>query len=122
MSHKGRDCWRLSLAVFFTASNMPITRGYQILNKIDEKLERLSDDWERVQSKRRRGKKALFRKTMKQRMDLILKVIKKLQWCRGTLVRVNKLHGNSVERQRAKEEMESRLIDLDKLIEFFNKF
>ena len=59
---------------------------------------------------------------MKQRMDLILKVIKKLQWCRGTLVRVNELHGNSVERQRAKEEMESRLTDLDKLIEYFNKF
>ena len=55
-------------------------------------------------------------------MDLILKVIKKLQWCRGTLVRVNELHGNSVERQRPKEEMESRLTDLDKLIEYFNKF
>ena len=102
---------------------MPITHGYEtILDEIDEKLEKLSDNWERVQSKRRMGKKELFKKAMKQRMDLILKVIKKLQWCRGTLVRVNKLHGNSVERQRAKEEMESRLIDLDKLIEFFNKF
>ena len=59
---------------------------------------------------------------MKQRMDLIFKVIKKLQWCRGTLVRVHELHGNSVERQRAKEEIESRLIDVDKLIEYFNKF
>ena len=55
-------------------------------------------------------------------MDLILKVIQKLQWCRGTLVRVHEVYGNSVERQRAKEEMESRLIDLDKLIEYFNKF
>ena len=59
---------------------------------------------------------------MKQRMHLILKVIKILQWCRGTLVRVHEVCGNSVERQRAKEEMESRLIDLDKLIEYFNKF
>ena len=100
---------------------MPITRGYEtILKEIDDKLERLNDDWERAQSKRRMGKKALFRKTMKQRMDLILKVIKKLQWCRGTLVGVHELHGNSVERQM--DEMESRPIDLDKLIEYFNKF
>ena len=84
---------------------MPLTRGYDtILKEIDDKLERLSDDWERLQSKRRLGKKALFRKTMKQRMDLILKVIKKLQWCRGTLVRVHELYGNSPERQRAKDD------------------
>ena len=102
---------------------MPITHGYEtILDEIDEKLEKLSDNWERVQSKRRMGKKELFKKAMKQRMDLILKVIKKLQWCRGTLVRVHKVYGNSVKRQRAKEEMESRLIDLDKLIQYFNKF
>ena len=55
-------------------------------------------------------------------MDLILKVIKKLQTCRGTLLRVNEVYGNSVMRQRAKEEMESKLVDLDKLIEYFNKF
>ena len=55
-------------------------------------------------------------------MDLILKVIKKLQTCRGTLLRVNEVYGNSVMRQRAKEEMESKPIDLDKLIEYFNKF
>ena len=102
---------------------MPITRGYQtILNEIDEKMETLSDQWERVQSKRRMGKKELFKKAMKQRMSLILKVIQKLQWCRGTLVRVHEVYGNSSERQRTKEEMESRLIDLDKLIEYFSKF
>ena len=84
---------------------MPITRGYEtILDEIDEKLEKLSDNWERVQSKRRMGKKELFKKAMKQRMDLILKVIKKLQWCRGTLVRVHELYGNSPERQRAKDD------------------
>ena len=55
-------------------------------------------------------------------MDLILKVIQKLQWCRGTLVRVHEVYGNSPERQMAKEEMESRLIDLDKLIDYFSKF
>ena len=58
---------------------MPITRGYEtILKEIDDKLERLSDDWERVQSKRRRGKKELFKKVMKKRVDLILKVIQKM--------------------------------------------
>ena len=102
---------------------MPITRAYEtILKEIDDKLEKLSDDWERVQSKRRMGKKPLFKKTMKQRMDLILKVIKKLQWCRGTLVRVNEVYGNSVTRQMAKEEMERKLIDVDRLIEYFHKF
>ena len=55
-------------------------------------------------------------------MDLILKVIKKLQWCRSTLVQVHEVYGNSVERQRAKEEMESRLIDLDKLMSYLSKF
>ena len=59
---------------------------------------------------------------MKRRMDLILRVIGKLQACRGTLVDVNEQHGNSVERQRAKEEMESRLKDLDRLIEIFSSF
>ena len=83
---------------------MPITRGYEtILKEIDDKLERLSDDWEQVQSKRRRGKKELFKKVMKKRVHLILKVIQKLQWCRGTLVRVHEVYGNSPERQRAKE-------------------
>ena len=83
---------------------MPITHGYQtILNEMDEKLETLSNQWERVQSKRRRGKKELFKKTKKKRIDLILKVIQKLQWCRGTLVRVHEVYGNSPERQRAKE-------------------
>ena len=63
---------------------MPITRGYQtILNEIDEKLETLSDQWERVQSKRRRGKKELFKKAMKKRMELILKSFRN---CNGVAV------------------------------------
>ena len=102
---------------------MPITRGYDtILKEIDEKLETLNDQWERVHFKKRRGKRESFKKEMKKRMDLILKVIKKLQTCRGTLVRVNEVYGNSVTRQRAKDEMESKLIDVDRLIEYFNKF
>ena len=102
---------------------MPITRGYDtILREIDEKLETLSDQWERVHFKKRMGKRESFKKEMKKRMDVILRVIKKLQTCRGTLVHVNEVYGNSVERQRAKGEMESRLIDLDKLIEYFHKF
>ena len=102
---------------------MPITRGYDtILKEIDERLETLSDQWQRVQSKKRMGKKESFKKEMKKRMDLILKVLKKLQTCRGTLVRVNEVYGNSVTRQRAKDEMESKLMDVDRLIEYFNKF
>ena len=50
---------------------------------IDEKLETLSDQWERVQSKRRRGKKELFKKAMKKRMELILKSFRN---CNGVAV------------------------------------
>ena len=102
---------------------MPITRGYEtILKEIDDRLETLNDQWERVHFKKRMGRRELFKKEMKKRMGLILKVIKKLQTCRGTLVRVNEVYGNSVMRQRAKEDRDSRLIDLDKLIEYFNIF
>ena len=102
---------------------MPITRDYDtILREIDEKLETLNDQWERVHFKKRMGKRELFKKEMKKRMDLILKVIRKLQTCRGTLVRVNEVYGNSVTRQMAKDEMERKLIDVDRLIEYFHKF
>ena len=102
---------------------MPITRGYDtILREIDDRLETLNDQWERVHFKKRMGKREAFKKAMKESMDLILKVIKKLQTCRGTLVRVNEVYGNSVTRQRAKDEMEKKLIDVDKLIEYFHKF
>ena len=102
---------------------MPITRGYDtILREIDDRLETLNDQWERVHYKKRMGKRELFKKEMKKRMDLILKVIKKLQTCRGTLVRVNEVYGNSVTRQMTKDEMEKKLIDVDKLIEYFHKF
>ena len=102
---------------------MPITRSYDtILREIDDRLETLNDQWERVHFKKRMGKRELFKKEMKKRMDLILKVIKKLQTCRGTLVRVNEVYGNSVTRQMTKDEMEKKLIDVDKLIEYFHKF
>ena len=102
---------------------MPATRGFQtILRDIDSKIKRLSDDWLRVQFKKRRAKKPSRRANMKNRMDLIAKVIKKLQTCRGILVRTDEQYGNSVERQRAKEEMESRVEDLEALVEFFSQF
>ena len=102
---------------------MPATRGYEtILRDIDANMKRLTDDWLRVQFKKRRAKRESVKKQMKARMDLILQVIQKLQSCRGHMVRVNEQHGNSEERQRAKEEMESRLPDLEQLIDFFSKF
>ena len=87
---------------------MTITRGCEtILKEINEKLETLNDQWERVQFKKRMSKRELFKTALKQSMDLILKVIKKLQWWRGTLVRVHELHGNSVERQSKRRDGES---------------
>ena len=85
-------------------------------------MKKLTDEWLRVQTKKQQAKKESVKKTMKSRMDLILKVIQKLQSCRGTLVRTNEQFGNSMERQRAKEEMESRLPDLEELANYFSKF
>ena len=102
---------------------MPATRGYRtILREFDQKIQRLSDDWLRIQTKRLRAKKRARKDQMKRRMDLILKVLQTLQACRGTLIRTDEQYGNSVERQRAKEEMESRFPDLDLLIETFSNF
>ena len=99
---------------------MPATRSYEtILRDIDKNMQKLTDDWLRVQFKKRRAKKEDVRRHIKRRMDLIARVIGKLQSCRGTLVRINHEHGNSVQRQRAKEEKESRLVDLEQLMEFF---
>ena len=101
---------------------MPASRSYEtVLRDIDENMKRLSDNWLRVQFKKWRAKESK-RKHMKCEMDLILKVLRKLQQCRGTLVRANETFGNSVERQRAKEEMESRIPDLEQLVEFFSQF
>ena len=102
---------------------MPATRGYEtILRDIDKNMKKLSDDWLRVQTKKRRARNESVKKRMKSRMDLILKVIRKMQQCRGTLVRANEQFGNSVQRQRVKEEMESVLPDLEQLTDFFSKF
>ena len=89
---------------------------------IDENMKKLTDEWLRVQTKKQQAKKESVKKTMKPRIDLVLKFIQKLQSCRGTLVRTNEQLGNSVEMQRAKEEMESRLPDLEELANYFSKF
>ena len=102
---------------------MPATRGFQtIMRELDQNIQRLSDDWLRVQFKKRRAKKAARKDQLKRRMELIAKVIQKMQSCRGRLVRIDQAHGNSVERQKAKEEMELCFVDLDKMIEFFSQF
>ena len=102
---------------------MPATRSCEvILCDIDENMKRLSDDWLRLQTKKRQAKRKSTKKHMKSRMDLMIKVIRKLQQCRGTLVQANETFGNSVERQRGTEEMESRLPDVEQLAEFFSQF
>ena len=102
---------------------MPATRGFRtIMRELDQKIQRLSDDWLRVQFKKRRAKRQARKDQLKRRMDLMVKVIQKMQSCRGRLVRIDEAHGNSIERQRAKEEMEMCFVDLDKMIEFFSQF
>ena len=102
---------------------MPATRSYEVIVKeIGDSLVRLEDEWARVQHKRMNHKKEKVRKKMKERMDLILKVNLKLQTCQQSLQAIHLVHGNSVERQRMKEEMEARLMDLDKLLDYFSQF
>ena len=88
---------------------MPATRSYEtIVKEVEDYLVKLEDEWAHVQHKRMKHKKEKVRKKMKERMDLILKVNLKLQTCKQSLHSLHMVHGNSVERQRMKEEMEKR--------------
>ena len=58
---------------------------------------------------------------MKERTDLLLKLNQKLQKCRQNLEALHLAHGNSVERQKGKEEMELLLSDIDRLFDFFSQ-
>ena len=126
LSHKGRaerSCFLLAVVTGLSAVKMPATRSYEtIMKEFAVKLERLEDEWARVQHKRMKHKKESVRKKMKERMDIILKVNLKLQTCQQSLQAIHLVHGNSVERQRMKEEMEARFIDVDKLLEHFSQF
>jgi len=102
---------------------MTITRGFlTIVAEVDMTLEHLSDEWERVQSKRRRARTEDARELLNRKMKLILRVILRLQKCRGRLIKIDEEYGNSVERQRAKEDMEVRLAGMDKLFEYISQF
>jgi len=102
---------------------MPITRGFlTIVAEVDMTLEQLSDEWERVQSKRRRARTAEAQELLKRKSRLILRVILRFQKCRGELIRIDEEYGNSVERQRVKEKMEVRLSDMEQLFAYFSKF
>ena len=102
---------------------MPATRSYEdILKDVNECLEKLNNEWERVQTKRLKGKKEEFRKLMKERMDLILRVHRKLQRCKTLLINLHQTYGNSPERQRAKEEMEDHLSDIQWFFSSFSQF
>ena len=102
---------------------MPATCSYKdILKDANEYLEKLDDEWARVQTKRLNGKNEEFRKLMKERMDLILKVNLKLKKCKAILINLHQTYGNSPERQRGKEEMESRLSDVQWFFTYFSQF
>jgi len=90
--------------------------------EVDMTLEQLSDEWERVQSKRRCARSQDVQELLKRKSRLILRVILRLQKCRGELIRIDEEYGNSEERQRAKEKMEVRLSDMEQLFAYFSKF
>ena len=102
---------------------MPATRSYEVITKeMEDDLVKFEDEWARIQHKRMKHKQECCRKEFKRRMDLILKVNLKLQKCKQSLQAIHMVHGNSLERQRMKEEIEARLMDVDKLFEYFNQF
>ena len=120
MSHEGGDRAGSSLAVYVLVSSaflkMPATQSYKVIMKeMEDYLVRLEDEWARVQHKRMKHKHECCRKEFKRRMDLILKVNCKFKTCKQSLQAIHMVHGNSLERQRMKEEMEKRLTDVDKL-------
>ena len=120
---RGEACSSLAVFELVLSATMPATRGFQtILNDLDGKIDRLSDEWLRVQFKKRRAKTEARKGLMKRRMVLIARVIKKMQSCRGRMVQIDEAFGNSLVRQRVKEEMEACLVDLDKMVEFFGQF
>ena len=101
---------------------MPITRGYDtIMKEADEYLEKLNDEWERVQFKKRRATKEEAKELMKKRMDFIVRVIRKVS-CRGQLVRLDEAYGNSVERQWGKGQMDKMFSQMDSLMEKISQF
>ena len=82
---------------------MPIIRGYDtMLKEADAYLEKLNDEWERVQYKKRCVIKEDVKELLKRRLNLIVKVMKKVQTCRGQLVRLDEAYSNSMERQWGK--------------------
>ena len=102
---------------------MPITRSYDtILKEADEYLEKLNDEWERVQFKKRRATKEEVKELMKKRMDFIVRVMKKVQSSRGQLVRLDEAYGNSVERQWGKGQMDRMFSQMDSLMEKISQF
>ena len=102
---------------------MPATRSYEaIMKDVEDCLERLGDEWVRVQHKHMKYKKEKVRKKIKERMVLILRVNLKLQKCKQSLQALHMLHGNSLERQRGEEELEKRLTDMDALFAYFSQF
>jgi len=108
---------------FSTYIIMPITRGYDtILKEADEYLEKLNDEWERVQYKKRRATKEEVKELMKKRMDFIVRVMKKVQTSRGQLECLHEVYGNSVERQWGKGQMEKLFSQMDNLMEKISQF
>ena len=59
---------------------------------------------------------------LKRCLNLIVKVMKKVQTCQGQLVRLDEEYGNSVELQWGKGQMEKMLRQMDSLMEKISKF
>jgi hypothetical protein len=81
---------------------MPTTRGFDtIVEDLGDLIEMYSQEWERIQFKKRRG-----RPHLKSVMDDIVRVIQKLKLRRRVLLKINEKGGNCRERQIAKEILE----------------
>lgn len=80
-------CGLFTLGVPLVLSiTMPPTSGYEVVKTDAENaLNRLSVEWDCVRRKRLNHKNEHFRKRMKERMDLILRVNQKFKKCKESL-------------------------------------
>ena len=62
------------------------------MKEVEDCLERLEDEWARVQHKRMKNKKECYRRSFKKRMDLILRVDLRLQKCKQSLQDLHMIH------------------------------
>ena len=93
---------------------MPITRSFEVIvAEMDEVLEKLSNEWRRMQTRN---------PSMKQPMDDLIKLIESVKFKRAALIKIDDKRGNCKARQMAKHITERTLIAVHKCMVRVSKY